>query len=348
MSVNTYIGWDIGGAHLKVASIDGYGSVNFAKQLATPLWKGLDSLEEAISKIQNEISDGPVTHTFTMTAELTDIFRDRDSGVKALIHFLSDYFDEEQYLLYSGKKGLIKASHADAHVSDIASANWHATASFVAQHTDAGILIDIGSTTTDIIPFESGQAINTSYTDYERLRHNELVYTGITRTPVMAVVNKMLHEGQWQNITAENFSTMADIYRLTGELNEQDDMMSAADNAGKTRSDSARRLLRMVGLDLHNENDINSAVDMAKQVVVAQLEHVNESLTKVLSASEVKETCCLIASGAGYFMVPKLAEMNNLPYIDFTDLLSHPEDDKSRVLGCATAVSVAQLSRHES
>jgi uncharacterized hydantoinase/oxoprolinase family protein len=38
MSFNTYIGWDIGGAHLKVASIDHAGAVNFVNQLATPMW----------------------------------------------------------------------------------------------------------------------------------------------------------------------------------------------------------------------------------------------------------------------------------------------------------------------
>ena len=347
MSFDTYIGWDIGGAHLKVASIDQYGAVIFAKQLATPLWKGLDSLEEAMSKIQNEILDRSVRHTFTMTAELADTFKDRDSGVKAITHFLGSHFDEEHYLLYAGKKGLIKANQADIHITDIASANWHATASFVAQHTDEGVLIDIGSTTTDIIPFASGQMINTSYTDYERLRHNELVYTGIIRTPVMAVVNKMLCEGQWQNIAAENFSTMADIYRLTGELNEHDDMMPTADNADKTQSDSARRLLRMVGLDLYNENNIDSATDMAKQVATTQLEKINESLVKVLSRTEVKKTNCLIGAGAGRFLVPKLAEKNNLRYIDFTDLLSYPEGDEYKVLSCAAAVSVAQLSRVE-
>lgn len=347
MLFDTYFGWDIGGAHLKVASIDRYGSVNFAKQLATPLWKGLDSLEEAMSEIQNKILDRSVTHTFTMTAELADIFKDRDSGVKALTHFLGSHFEDVHYHLYAGKEGLIKANQADFHISDIASANWHATASFVAQHTDEGILIDIGSTTTDIIPFVSGQLINTSYTDYARLRHNELVYTGIIRTPVMAVVNKILNENKLQNIAAENFSTMADIYRLTGELNEQDDMMPTADNAGKTQSDSARRLLRMVGLDHFDENNIDSAVDMANQVADAQLEKIDESLVKVLSRNEAKKTNCLIGTGAGRFLVQKLAEKNNLRYIDFTDLLSYQEGDEYKVLSCAAAVSVAQLSRAE-
>jgi len=345
MSFNTYIGWDIGGAHLKMASINHAGAVNFVNQLATPLWKGLDSLEYAISEMHKQITEDSVTHTITMTAELADIFKDRKSGVKQLTGFLGSHFDKEDFQLYAGNSGLIKADEANSYITDIASANWHATASFVAQNIDEGVLIDIGSTTTDIIPFASGQLLNTAYTDHERLRENELVYTGIIRTPVMAVVNKIFCDGQWQNIATENFSTMSDIYRLTGELNELDDMMPTADGAGKRPRDSARRLARMVGLDLEDENDIHPFVEMAKHITDSHLQIINESLSRVLSRGESKRTKCLVAAGAGRFLVRKLASKNNLKYIDFTDFLSYPKQEEHKVLSCATAVSVAQIAR---
>ena len=342
MSFNTYIGWDIGGAHLKMASIDHSGAVNFAQQMATPLWKGLDSLENAMSKMHKQITVDSVTHTITMTAELADIFKDRRSGVEELTGFLGSHFDKQDFQLYAGNSGLIKAVEANSHITDIASANWHATASFVAQNIDEGVLIDIGSTTTDIIPFVSGQLLNTAYTDHERLRANELVYTGIIRTPVMAVVNKIFCDGQWQNIAAENFSTMADIYRLTDELNELDDMMPTADGAGKTPCDSARRLVRMVGLDLEDEDDIHPCIEMAAHIADSHLDIINESLSKVLSRHN---TNCLVGAGAGRFLVRKLASKNNLKYIDFTDLVSYPKQEEQRVLSCAAAISVAQIAR---
>lgn len=345
MTFNTYIGWDIGGAHLKMASIDHAGAVNFAQQMATPLWKGLNSLEDAMSKMQNQVKEGSVTHTITMTAELADIFKDRKSGVTELTEFLGNHFDEKAFQLYAGISGLIKADEANSYITDIASANWHATASFVAQNIDEGVLIDIGSTTTDIIPFVSGQLLNTAYTDHRRLRDNELVYSGIIRTPVMAVVNKIFCDGQWQNIAAENFSTMADIYRMTGELNELDDMMPTADGAGKTPCDSARRLVRMVGLDLEDEDDIHPYIEMATQIADSHLEIINESLSKVLSRTETKRTKCLVGAGAGRFLVRKLALKNNLKYVDFTDLLNYPEQEEHKVLSCAAAVSVAQIAR---
>jgi probable H4MPT-linked C1 transfer pathway protein len=342
MSFNTYIGWDIGGAHLKMASIDHAGAVNFAQQMATPLWKGLDSLENAMSKLHKQIPEDSVTHTITMTAELADIFKDRKSGVEELTGFLGNHFDKEDFQVYAGNRGLIKADEANSYIIDIASANWHATVSFVAQNIDEGVLIDIGSTTTDIIPFASGQLLNTAYTDHERLRANELVYTGIIRTPVMAVVNKIFCDGQWQNIAAEKFSTMADIYRLTDELNELDDMMPTADGAGKTPCDSARRLARMGGLDLEDEDDIHHCIEMATHIADSHLEIINESLLKVLS---LNNNNCLVGAGAGRFLVRKLASKNNLKYIDFTDLLSYPKQYEHKVLSCAAAVSVAQIAR---
>ena len=342
MSFNTYIGWDIGGAHLKMASIDHAGAVNFANQLATPLWKGLDSLENTMSKMHKQITQDSVTHSITMTAELADIFKDRKSGVEEITGFLGSHFDKEDFQFYAGNSGLIKADEANSYVADIASANWHATASFVAQNIDEGVLVDIGSTTTDIIPFASRQLLNTAYTDYERLRDNELVYSGIIRTPVMAVVNKIFCDGQWQNIATENFSTMSDIYRLTGELNELDDMMPTADGAGKTPCDSARRLARMIGLDLEDENDIYPFMEMARHITDSHLEIINKSLSKILS---LHKSNCLVGAGAGRFLVRKLASKNNLKYIDFTDFLSYPKQEEHKVLSCAAAVSVAQIAR---
>ena len=345
MSFNTYIGWDIGGAHLKMASIDHAGAVNFANQLATPLWKGLDSLENAMSEMHKQITENSVTHTITMTAELADIFKDRATGIKELTGFLGSHFKKEAFQLYAGNSGLIKADEANSYITDIASANWHATASFVAQNKDEGVLIDIGSTTTDIIPFSSGRLLNTAYTDHERLRNNELVYTGIIRTPVMAVVNKIFYDEQWQNIAAENFSTMADAYRLTDELNELDDMMPTADGAGKTPRDSARRLARMIGLDLEDENKIDPFKEMSRHIAESHLEIINKSLLKVLSRVDTKRINCLVGAGAGRFLVHKLASINNLKYIDFTDLLSYPKQEEHKVLSCAAAVSVAQIAR---
>ena len=45
-----------------------------------------------------------------------------------------------------------------AHAADIASANWHATAALIGRHVADGLLVDIGSTTADLIPIVGGRA----------------------------------------------------------------------------------------------------------------------------------------------------------------------------------------------
>ena len=101
----------------------------------------------------------------------------------------------------------------------------------------------------------------------------------------------------------------------------------------------------MVGLDLEDEHDIHPCIEMATHIADTHLEIINESLSKVLSRSESKRTKSLVGAGAGRFLVRKLASKNNLKYIDFTDLLSYPEQEEHKVLSCAAAVSVAQITR---
>ena len=110
--------------------------------------------------------------------------------------------------------------------------------------------MDMGSTTTDIVLLHDGSARPLGFSDAERLTTEELVYTGVIRTPVMAVTHRVPFGGQWQRLTAEHFATMADVHRLTGNLDTAHDMAETADGAGKSPQESARRLARMVGRDV--------------------------------------------------------------------------------------------------
>lgn len=330
---------------MKTAVINSVGGVESVAQFPTPLWRGLHSLKDALSSAHGCINHNAVRHAVTMTAELADIFTDRDSGVKAVVELLDSHFDGRAYRLYARRKGLVEAGMAAACSADIASANWHATACFTARRIKQGILIDIGSTTTDIIPFAAGKLLNIADTDYERLRSGELVYTGIVRTPVMGVTGKIFFAGKWQNIAAENFSTMADVYRLTGELDERDDMMAAADRLAKTRHGSARRLARMIGLDLGAAEDISALVEMAQGLAGLQLSMIEAALLTILRRPASSRIDCLVGTGAGHFLARKLALKNSMDYIDFGDLFNCDESEKHGVRCCAPAIAVAQIDR---
>ena len=86
--------------------------------------------------------------------------------------------------------------------------------------------------------------------DASRLVAGELVYTGVVRTPLMALARRGRHSsGEWVPLMAEYFATTADVYRLTGQLPEGADQHPAADGGEKTGPASARRLARMIGRD---------------------------------------------------------------------------------------------------
>ena len=341
----TFIGWDIGGAHLKLASVTTAGKVMMATQLPMPLWQGLHMLEQSLAQARQLLPKAPALHSITTTAELVDIFSDRRSGISTLVRKISGAMDQGDIRFYAGRAGWAPPHAADQHAGDIASANWHATAAYVAGMIGHGILIDIGSTTTDIIMFDKGQVRYHGYSDYERLATSEMVYTGIVRTPVMTVVDKVPIGGKWQPVTAELFSTMADVYRLTGELHALGDMQHTPDGRGKSLVDSARRLARMFGTDIDEQESLGYWQSVAGYIAGAQLERIDQALHVVLSRQRGPADTVLVGAGAGRFLAQKLAHRHGLKFIDFADLFESATDMKNPAAVSAAAVSVAQLAR---
>src|SRR5262249_1392161 len=154
---------------------------------------------------------------------------------------MADAFAGADLRVYAGESGFLSPAEAEANPRAVASANWHASARLAALHRPAGLFIDVGSTTTDIVPFRDGRVEAVGYSDEERLISEELVYPGVTRTPAMALAEWVPFAGQRQRLMAEHFATAADLHRLTGALPEDADQLPTADGRGKTALDSARR-----------------------------------------------------------------------------------------------------------
>ncbi len=195
MHISNFIGWDIGGAHLKVANINSDGKIMFVEQHATPLWKGLVTLEKAFISIIKKISIKNKLHSLTMTAELTDIFRDRKEGVNSIVNICHNILGRN-ITFYTKDYGLKKININDSDFNQIASSNWHASSYYTAKLVKSGLFIDVGSTTTDIIPFYDHKICARGSNDQTRLRFDELVYTGVIRTPIMALSSKAMFNGK--------------------------------------------------------------------------------------------------------------------------------------------------------
>jgi len=337
------LGLDLGGAHLKAALLDGHGTARWVMQLPCPLWRGLEHLQRALDEVLARLA-GVRTHcAITMTGELADIFRDRSDGVSQLTATVAQRLAPENMSIYAGARGFVTTAQVEEYATDIASANWLASAEFIAAQTSEGLVVDIGSTTTDMLVIHQGKALPRGFSDAERLRTQELVYTGVVRTPVMALAQHIPFNGEWQGIAAEHFATMSDVYRLTGELEEAHDMSDTADGAGKTPQDSARRLARMVGRDLQ-EAGMADWQCLAAAFKRAQLRLLQDAAERSISRGLVADHAPLIGAGAGRFLARQLALQLGRAYVDIADLVSGEPDVRQWAAVCMPAYAVAWLA----
>jgi probable H4MPT-linked C1 transfer pathway protein len=340
------VGWDIGGAHVKVAALDSHSRVVAALQLPCALWRGFEQLESALQQALAALPGGAAKahHAVTMTGELADLFADREDGVRRIVEALQRRCDAAQLRVFAGERGFLDAPQALKVPASVASANWLATAQLIAGRIGEALLVDIGSTTTDLVAIHDGRVGATGRTDFERLVSGELVYSGVVRTALMAIADAIEFEGLRVPLMAEQFATTADVYRLTGELDERCDQHAAADGAEKTPQASARRLARMIGRDAH-QRALETWRTLATSFRVTQLERIRRAAQQVLLRAAVAPAGVLVAAGSGAFLVPELARALRRPAITFARLVVSNLDDPTLIGVCAPAVAVATLAQ---
>ena len=338
------IGWDIGGAHIKAALLEPDGRISKVFQAPCPLWKGIEFLNQSVCQLLAGIPDKDFIHVITMTGELVDLFDSRDHGVEQIIRAMQDNLVGHELFIYAGTDGFLKPENIQQqHYASIASANWLASASLAAGKLKSGLFIDIGSTTTDILVLANNNVQAIGLTDYDRMVSDELVYTGIIRTTVMAVAQSASFNGQHMGLMAEYFATMADVYRLTGELNEAHDQTDTADGAEKTVLASAKRLSRMTGYE-YSEKDLSLWRQFAHNIKDQQKNRISKACKKQLSRKLISNKDCFIGAGVGRFIVKQIADDLGYYYVDFSDLFEAKKNTSvMKIADCAPAVSIALL-----
>ncbi len=335
-----YIGWDIGGAHLKAVLLDSDGMVLAATQVYCPLWRGLRELEFAIDHVLLEFNAN--RHAVTMTGELVDIFKNRREGVLKIAGTLSSKLQGE-VRYYAGRHGFVNSEALDTHWEDIASMNWFASVQYVAQKAPKALFVDIGSTTTDIALIDSAVPQDRGFTDVARMQSDALVYTGVVRTPLMAIAQKVPFAGQTTNVAAEFFATAADIYILTGELDVAGNMAETADGADKTIQASACRIARMIGCDA-DDAPLSSWVALAGSFKKMQLEQIRQALLKQIALLKDGSALQLIGAGAGAFLAAELAVQLGLEYHAVSEFITGVDHEASTMAAvCFPAYAVAYL-----
>ncbi len=251
------IGLDIGGVHLKAANSEGLISVH-----AFELWKNPQELSSALEDLL-EAFDRIDQLAITMTGELCDCFATKKHGVLHILHAVEQVAGGRPILVWQTDGQFVSLGQARDQPLLAAASNWLALATFIGRFVPSGsaLLVDIGSTTTDLIPLVDGVPVPHGRTDPERLRSGELVYTGVRRTPVCAFLGR--------TGMAELFATSQDVLLCLGLLPEDPDDTRTADGQPATIWHAHCRLSRMLGAD-GELLDTAATLELAEQVFAEQ------------------------------------------------------------------------------
>jgi len=258
-----------------------------------------------------------------MTGELCDCFATKREGVLHIKSAVSDTFKNAKF--FDRMCTFKSSSYVDKDPLSFAATNWLASAKLVSEQYKNAIFVDVGSTTTDVIPIVGGE-IKAKRTDLDRLKYGGLIYSGILRTPVATLLKKVnVGEGEEEcNISSELFAITADVYLALGYLNEGDYSCETPDSyafAGrekeeKSRVSALRRLARVVCSDLEGIGE-DSAVGIAEQVKNVQVQELIDSIEKLKERYGLRK---LIAAGTGDFIAKEAAESSNLDFLSLSSV----------------------------
>jgi (4-(4-[2-(gamma-L-glutamylamino)ethyl]phenoxymethyl)furan-2-yl)methanamine synthase len=282
------LGLDIGGANTKAASSDGL----LAKSVYLPLWKHAP-LDDVLGLFALW---GPQAVAVVITGELADCFSCKREGIEKLTAAVKQAFSCPVF--FWGASGF-----AWTDPLELAAANWSASAALLAREVGECLFVDMGSTTTDLIPIK-GEA-QAAKTDFLRLAGGELVYMGLLRTRLDALLPMAMIEGQEVPLAPELFAIMADARLALGRISEERYACETPDGAGKDREQTLRRLARSVCADLEEIGEAaalaiaEQACERQKGILVAAMKRQAEKhgLTKVAAAGIGEE---LIAQAAAF------------------------------------------------
>lgn len=331
----TALAFDIGGANLKVSAGESY---SFSRPFA--LWKYPERLVEELSAL---IDGSPESDTVvaTMTGELADCYANKKEGVHSIVDALRQSINGRGLSIYLTNGDFVTAEVAKEHYQLAAAANWHALANYASKITgcDHALLVDVGSTTCDIIPIVEGEVAARGATDTQRLLENELLYVGVERTPICAIVNRVPYRDQECPVARELFATTRDVHLVTGDMPEQPNDRDTADGRPATRENALVRLARCICADI-DEFDDEDGSSLASYVSWELRELIQDAVEAVSCRHDFDESTPIVLAGQGEFVVNGFLDRSQRR-ISLAETIG---PDAAR---CAPAFALAKLAESE-
>jgi probable H4MPT-linked C1 transfer pathway protein len=317
------IGWDIGGVNTKVAHVAG-GRIVSVRGRPFELQRAPEALVSLLRDLASEVGSpadpGALAHAVTMTAELSQMFRTKHDGVAFVLDALEAAFPFSEIRVFAVDGRFLAPAEARSAPLAVAAANWSATAHLVALDHPNALLIDTGTTTTDIIPISGGLVVSRGRTDPERLASGELVYTGALRTPAEAIASDIPLRGETVGVSAEGFALAGDVHLWRGDLDPADYTVATPDGRPATKEFAAERLARVVCAD-REMLDASAISEIAEALARAQVSRMATAIRRVIARHPSLDTAVVTGLGAflgeaavraaGLNVVPLASELGN-------------------------------------
>ncbi len=305
-----FLGIDVGGAHIKIVGLDKNGIICYVAYKNCPLWKNIKNLKNQIKFINKLSKNKDITCGITMTGELCDLFKDRISGAKIIFEeCLNIHFKK---LFYTNSDKAFKKKNLN--FEEVISMNWHATGRFLEKILDNAVIVDFGSTTTDFICIKKNKLVNKGLDDFSRINNSELLYTGLTRTPIFGILNTLIYKKKKYQIIPEFFSNMSDVYRIKKKIIKNFDLDEVADKTGKSTNASLRRISRSFGFDYNNEKKklLKSLVEILSK---EQLNKISNNIDILFKKFKFKKSTPIILCGIGQHVIYDFLKTKNKIYL---------------------------------
>jgi (4-(4-[2-(gamma-L-glutamylamino)ethyl]phenoxymethyl)furan-2-yl)methanamine synthase len=287
---------DIGGANTKAARLDG-GSLRTVSR-PFEVWRDREALATVLREVAAEVAAGAADAVaVTMTAELSDAFRTKREGVAFVLDAAQDALGHRPLSVLTTAGELVSVEAARARPWDVAAANWVATALAVAEVQPDALLVDVGSTTADIIPIVDGRVAASARDDLGRLLAGELVYTGVLRTNLAAIAPRVPVRGEWCPVASEYFAISADVHVVLGHLAPEAYDCPTPDGRPATAAFARERIARLVCSDVE-QLDAAEIEAIAAYLHGEQLRALEEAARRVQRTLSPAAPVVLVGSGA--------------------------------------------------
>src|SRR5215216_2295602 len=292
---------DIGGANTKAAWLDGTSVRTISRPFE--VWRDREALTAVLREVAAEAGEADAV-AITMTAELSDAFRTKREGVAFVLAAAEEALGDRALSVLTTAGELVSVAAARACPWDVAAANWVATALAVADaHPDA-LLIDVGSTTADIVPIAAGRVAATAHNDLERLLAGELVYTGVLRTSLAAIAPRVPVRGDRCPVSSEYFAISADMHLVLGHLAPEAYDCPTPDGRPATPAFARERIARLVCADVE-QLDADEIDAIAAFLYGEQLRQIEDAARRV--QRPLPSEAPVVAVGSGAFLGREVA-----------------------------------------